>query len=113
MCYNVCVTVGLWWDDGDAKHIRGRSLRYASATDIEPAWTMEAAVDPHRIVRDPDPKSRWGHIRVVGYSATAGFVITVIMDPVDHSGVTAWKTSGADLRAYHGERRGEDEAHEQ
>jgi hypothetical protein len=27
-------------------------------------------------------------------------VITVIVDHVDHSGINAWKTSGADLRAY-------------
>jgi hypothetical protein len=24
----------------------------------------------------------------------------VIIDPVDHAGVTAWKTRGADLRSY-------------
>jgi len=33
-------------------------------------------------------------------SPAAGFVLTVIVDPEDWSGVTAWKTRGADLRAY-------------
>jgi len=103
------VMVGLWWDDENSKHIRCRSLRYPGATDIEPAWTLEAAADPYRITRDPDPKSRLGHTRVVGHSPTAGFVITVIIDPADHSGVTAWRTSGADLRAYRGEQQGEGE----
>ncbi|WHT20733.1 hypothetical protein N8J89_06600 [Crossiella sp. CA-258035] len=100
--------LGLWWDDEDAEHIRQRSPRYPGATDIEPAWTLEAAADPHRITREPDPKSRSGHTRIVGYSLSAGFVLTVIIDPEDHSGVTAWKTSGADLREYLGDRRGED-----
>jgi hypothetical protein len=39
-------------------------------------------------------------VRLIGYSPTAGFVITVIIDPVDWAGVTAWKTRGADLRSY-------------
>ena len=85
MCYVVCVSIGLWWD---------------GATDIDPAWTLEAAADARRITRDPDPKSHWGDIRVIGYSPAAGFVITVIVDRVDHSGINAWKTSGGDLRAY-------------
>lgn len=61
---------------------------------------MEAAADPARIVRDPDPKSRVGYTRFIGYSSTAGFVLTVIIDPDDSSGVTAWKTGGRDLHEY-------------
>jgi len=61
---------------------------------------LEAAADPRRITRDPDPKSHWEDIRVIGHSRSAGFVITIIVDPVDHSGINAWKTNGADLRAY-------------
>ena len=99
------VMVGLWWDDENSKHIRCRSLRYPGATDIEPAWTLR-----QQPILTGSPviltlKSRLGHIRVVGHSPTAGFVITVIIDPADHSGVTAWRTSGAELRAYRGERQ--------
>lgn len=54
----------------------------------------------HRVVRDPDPKSRVAYIRIIGFSRSAGFVLTVIVDPQDHSGVTAWRTRGADLREY-------------
>ena len=90
----------LWWEGEDAAHIRGRSERYPGAIDIDPGWTLEAADDPRRIVRDPDPLSRIAAIRLIGYSPTAGFVITVIVDPVDWAGVTAWKTRGADLRSY-------------
>lgn len=90
----------LWWDEEDAAHIRSRSVRYPGADDIEPDQTLEAAADPHRLVRDPDPKSQVGYLRIIGYSPGAGFVLTVIVDPQDWSGVTAWKTSGTDLRDY-------------
>ena len=100
LCDNVVVAGKLWWEDEDAAHIGSRSARYPGAIDIEAVWTLEAADDPRRIVRDPDPVSRVSAIRLIGYSPTAGFVITVIIDPVDWAGVTAWKTSGADLRSY-------------
>lgn len=100
LCDNVVVADKLWWEDEDAAHIRHRSERYPGAIDIEPDWTVEAADDPRCIVRDPDPASRAAAIRLIGYSLTAGFVITVIIDPVDWAGVTAWKTRGADLRSY-------------
>lgn len=58
----------------------------------QPIWTQEAAADPRRVVRNPDPKSRIGAIRVIGYSPAAGFVLTVIMDAFDQAGITAWKT---------------------
>ena len=82
----------------DVAHIRSRSARYPGAKDIEPDWTLEAAADPHRVVQDPDPKSRAAYIRITGYSPGAGFMVTVIVDPEDWSGVTAWKTRGGDLR---------------
>ncbi|WP_370939414.1 hypothetical protein [Amycolatopsis sp. cg13] len=47
---------------------------------------------------------------MIGYSPAAGFVITVIIDRVDHSGINAWKTNGADLRAYRAAPGGEDDA---
>lgn len=93
----------LWWRDEDAEYIRRRRDRYPGATNIEPSWTLEAAVDPRRIVHDPDPKSRTGAVRIVGYPPSAGFVVTVIATRRAHAGVTAWKSSGADLREYEGQ----------
>jgi hypothetical protein len=61
---------------------------------------LEAAADPRAIVRDPHPKSRTGAIRLIGYSSSAGFVLTVIVDPIDWAGITAWKARGVDLRSY-------------
>ncbi len=100
MRYNRDVANTLWWEEEDAAHIRSRSSRYPGATDIEPDWTLEAAIDPARVLLDPDPKSRAAYLRLVGYSPTAEFVLTVIIDPEDFSGVTAWKTRGMDLRHY-------------
>ena len=98
----------VWWDEGDAAHIRSRSTRYGEgAIDIEPHWTLEAATDPKRIEREPDPKSWRGDNRIIGHSTTAGFVITIIADADDGSGVTAWKASGPDLRDY--QRQKEDQ----
>ncbi len=105
MRYTSSVSGELWWPAAQADHIRTRSERYAGAVAIEPGWTSEAAVDPHRIVRDPDPVSRNGAVRIIGFSSSAGFVLTVIVDPADGAGITAWKTSGADLHAYEGGRR--------
>ena len=97
------VTEELWWRDEDAEYIRHRSSRYPGATDLEPAWTLEAGADPRCIVLDPDPKSRTGAVRIIGYSASAGFVITIIATGGARAGVTAWKSSGADLRDYEGQ----------
>ena len=90
----------LWWDEEDAEHIRTRSVRYPGAVDLEPAWTLEAAADPDSLVRQPDPKSRVGYTRLIGHSPSAGAVLTVIIDPHDGSGVTAWIARGTDLRHY-------------
>ncbi len=95
----------LWWRDDDAWYIRHRSDRYPGATNIDPAWTLEAAADPRRVVHDPDPKSRTGAIRLIGYSPSAGFVLTVIITGRVHAGASAWKSSGADLRDYEGQDR--------
>ena len=80
------MTNELWWDDEDAAHIRSRSERYPGSIGIEPEWTLEAAGDVHRVVRDPDPRSRAAYVRIIGYSPRAGFVLTVIVEPDDWSG---------------------------
>ena len=50
----------------------------------------------------PTPVSRFGAVRIIGFSSSAGFVLTVIVDAADGAGITTWTTSGADLRAYEG-----------
>lgn len=49
-------------------------------------------------------EARVGYVRIIGYSPSVGFVLTVIVDPKEWSGVTAWKTRGTDLRDYLGNK---------
>lgn len=109
-CTGICKTLcdnavvdDLWWRDVDAEYIRRRSDRYPGAVNIEPGWTCESTRDRRRVERDPDPKSRTGAVRITGYSPSAGFVITIIATGGAHAGVTAWKSSGADLRDQEGQ----------
>lgn len=90
------------WTQARAEHIATRSQRYPDSTDITVAWATEAAADPHARTNDPDPRSRTGAARIVGYSAAAGFVVTVIAARIEGElwGVTAWKTTGAERRTY-------------
>lgn len=90
------------WAPAEAEYIRTRSQRYPGAVDIEPEWADEAVTDPRAAMTDPDPRSQYGAVRVVGYSPSAGFVITVIADRIDGQlwGNNAWKTSGGERRAY-------------
>ncbi len=92
--------VELWWEAEDAEHIRSRSTRYPDTIDIEPEWTLQAASDPTRVVRDPDPRSRAAYTRLIGYSPSAGFVLTVIIDPQRLLWRDRLKTRGADPRHY-------------
>jgi hypothetical protein len=78
---------------------------------LEPDWADEAVADEHAIWLTPDPASRTGHaVRVIGYSVTAGIVLTVILvDPVadtaeqpegDWWGANAWRANQRDRHLY-------------
>ncbi len=72
---------------------------------IKPEWADEAVEDLNAAWADPDPKSNSGQsIRVIGYSSSAGAVLTVILlhseDPKFWIGVNAWKANSTDKRAY-------------
>lgn len=85
------------------EYIRTRSQRRVGDTDIEPAWADEAVADPDAARLVPDPASKSGQtIRVIGYSVTAGLVVTVILLPTEDEviGVNAWKANDSDIRRY-------------
>lgn len=49
-------------------------------TPVDSEWASEAGRDEHAVRLVPDPASRSGHaIRVIGYSVSAGAVLTVIL----------------------------------
>jgi hypothetical protein len=94
--------IELRWSPLLAAHIADRSGRYPGGFDIEVGWTVEAAADPSALVIDPDPRSNVDGVRVVGYSAGAQRVLTIVAVRIDGElwGSTAWPTSGRELREY-------------
>ncbi|MFB9259258.1 transposase [Dietzia aerolata] len=70
---------------------------------MEPEWAGEVMDDDELLALEPDPKSRMGASRFIGYSPTAGRVLTVIAfrdDDGDLHGINAWPATGADLKLY-------------
>ncbi len=84
---------------------------------VDPVWATEAVNEEHAAWLTPDPASRTGlSVRVIGYSVTAGVVLTVILvdaeaDPTDRPegdwwGSNAWVANRRDKHFY---GRGNDE----
>ncbi len=71
--------------------------------DVTPDEADEAVADPERVVIDPDYNSISGRsIRIVGFSATAGNVLTVILlvEADVTYGVNAWRANARDRQIY-------------
>lgn len=86
------------------EYIQARSQRRPGDTDIDPRWADEAVDDTDAAWLDPDPKSKSGNsARVIGYSPTAGMVITVILVPKNDTqwwSANAWKANSTDEKMY-------------
>ena len=70
---------------------------------VEVAWANEAFQDPGALRIVPDPASRSGRsIRTIGYSPTAGCLLTVITVTEGDViyGVNSWKSNDIDIRRY-------------
>ncbi|SPF69064.1 Hypothetical protein PROPJV5_2030 [Propionibacterium ruminifibrarum] len=93
----------LHWDDEAAAYVRSRGDRYQGGQSLEPEWAQEALQDRDVAALEPDPKSRMGASRFIGYSPGAGRVVTVIAfrdEDGDLHLINAWPATGADLRIY-------------
>ncbi len=88
---------------------RGDYIRTRHAVEVE--WANEAVRDAHAVWLVPDPASRSGHsVRVIGYSGSAGAVITVVLvdadaDPDERPdgdwwGSNAWMANERDRGSY-------------
>ncbi|WP_291526069.1 hypothetical protein [Branchiibius sp. NY16-3462-2] len=97
------MTERLWWDPESSAYIQSRPQRYPGGAGVEPEWTQEVMADADLLALEPDPKSRIGASRFIGYSPSAGRVLVVIayrdLDG-DLHGVNAWPATGADRRLY-------------
>lgn len=93
----------LQWDEESADYIRNRGNRYPGADGVEPDWTQEVMSDVDLLAFEPDPTSRMGAARFIGWSPTAGRVLVIIayrdLDG-DLHGINAWPATGSDLRIY-------------
>jgi hypothetical protein len=71
--------------------------------DIEAEWANEALRDPDALRIAPDPSSKSGRsVRTIGFSPSAGGVLTVITlgeDDVTY-GVNAWRSNDTDIKRY-------------
>ena len=93
----------LQWDADAAAYIRGRGGRYPGAGSVEPELTQEVMSDVDLLAFEPDPKSRMGASRFIGWSPTARRVLVVIAYRDlggDLHGINAWPATGNDLRIY-------------
>lgn len=102
MCYITGVEV--WWTGEAAAHATNRPERYPGAKSVTLAMITEAATDRAAVVVNPDPKSRTGAARLIGYCASVDELITIIFDPDTGRGYTAWPSGHADRRRYNAER---------
>jgi len=71
--------------------------------DLEPNWATEVLEDPDLVAFEPDPKSRIGASRFIGWSPGATRVLMLIAYRDlngDLHGLNAWPASGADLSVY-------------
>lgn len=69
----------------------------------EAAWAKEALQDPDALRIVPDPASRSGRsIRTIGYSPSAGCLLTVITVTEGDViyGVNSWRSNDIDIRRY-------------
>lgn len=102
----------LTWDAESILYITTRSHRYTHGLDILPGWTLEVMTDPDLVAFEPDPKSRMGAARFIGYSLSAKRALVVIayrdLDG-DLHGINAWPATGTDLTYYlEGQDHGQD-----
>jgi hypothetical protein len=98
-----------WTHRGE--YIRSRSARKGRQEfDVEPEWADEAVHDSRRALSLDTASKSHETIRVVGWSAGAGRVLTVILLPKDRPvagawwGVNAWEASERDRREYWDQR---------
>jgi hypothetical protein len=88
------------WTHG-AEHMK-------DAHGIEVSWANEALEDPDALQINPDPSSISGQsVRTVGYSTSAGSVLTVITVAEGETvyGANGWRSNQTDIKRYRGEKR--------
>lgn len=97
--------IRLTWTDETREHLRDRSRHGQAATALNPAWADQAASDPDAVVLFPDPDAQraFNTARILGISAAAQRLLTVITSHhgSEHVVLTAFPSASKDRRRYH------------
>ncbi len=94
-----------WSEVGEHDPARRAERKGTSETDVQTEWATEACQDERRWVRSAGSTSGLT-VKVTGYSAMAGFVVTTIVAPKDHPpktswwGATAWAAKPSEIKIY-------------
>lgn len=106
MALSWCTTLYYTWLVFEEVDWSKRGEYMTAKHQITPAMANEALADPGRLVLDPDPASESGRsVRIIGWSATHGGLVTVIV--LQHLGreygVNGWSANDVDRRRYRGQ----------
>lgn len=94
-----------WSEVGEHDPGRRAERKESAERNVQAEWATEACQDDKRWVRTAGSKSGLT-VRLTGYSAMAGFVVTVIVAPKDHPpqgrwwGATAWEAKPSEVKKY-------------
>jgi hypothetical protein len=94
-----------WSEVGEHDPARRAERKSTTERNVLTEWATEACQDERRWVRTAGSKSGLT-VKVTGYSAMAGFVVTVVVAPKDHPpgagwwGATAWAAKPAEIKEY-------------
>lgn len=94
-----------WSEVGAHDPARRAERKGSTEANVETEWATEACQDERRWVRSAGSQSGLT-VKVTGYSAIAGFVVTVIVAPKDQPpqtrwwGATAWAAKPSEIKVY-------------
>lgn len=94
-----------WSEIGEHDPAKRSARKGPMEQDVPTEWATEACQDGARWVRSAGSNSGLT-VKVTGWSASAGFVVTVVVAPKDHPpaerwwGATAWKSKASEVKVY-------------
>lgn len=94
-----------WSEVSEHDPTRRSARKETGEQNVFTEWATEACQDPRRWVRSASSKSGLT-VKVTGWSASAGFVVTVVVAPKEQPpqvrwwGATAWKANKSEVKEY-------------
>ena len=96
-----------WSEVAEHDPARRAERKGTDEVNVQTEWATEACQDRERWVRSAGRRSGLT-VKVTGFSAMAGFVVTVILAPKDHPpnarwwGASAWAAKTSEVKEYEG-----------